>query len=330
MLIISIILILLVSFVFTSLAHKLHFSEVIGLIFSGLLISFYFKSFFNPDFFNIIESFSYMGLFFLMFISGLEVSLKMIIQEEYDALVISFFSFISSFLLAFFVFRILLEFSFVGSAIIGICLGITAEATKVKALLELKKIKSKIGSILIGAGIINDFIGVFLLSIITYFFTHNFSSKEIFVLLGTLGFFSLGVFVRHHIKRNDQRILLFEKLLQRLIIPFFFVNLGVSFVISQVNWSMLVLLIFVCIVGQLIGSFASHPITKLRPRQLFLIGMGMNSKGAVEMVIAFIALELALISESVYSTLIVSSLILTIGFQFFIFGIVKKYPNIMD
>jgi Kef-type K+ transport system membrane component KefB len=61
---------------------------------------------------------------------------------------------------------IMLEFSLTTSFILGVALSITAEGTNLAILLQLKKLKSRVGSIIISAGMLNDIFGVIALSFI--------------------------------------------------------------------------------------------------------------------------------------------------------------------
>jgi Kef-type K+ transport system membrane component KefB len=60
------------------------------------------------------------------------------------------------------------------------------------------------------------------------------------------------------------------------------------------------------------------------------MGWAMNSRGALEIGLAIIALRVGLIEVDLYSSLIVMALITTLIFPFIINYKVRKYPKIMD
>ena len=60
----------------------------------------------------------------------------------------------------------------------GIAISITAEATKARVLLELKKLRTRIGSAMMGAGIIDDILGLVLFIIVTALFKKVYLKDE--------------------------------------------------------------------------------------------------------------------------------------------------------
>jgi Kef-type K+ transport system membrane component KefB len=69
---------------------------------------------------------------------------------------------------------------------------------------------------------------------------------------------------------------------------------------------------------------------KLSFRQLYLIGWGMNSRGAVELVIALLALNYGLLTQEVFSALVAMAIITTLVFPFVLQREIKKNPSAMD
>lgn len=329
---ISLTIILIVSFLFGRVAEKFHFSKEIGMIIAGLILSLPFlKESVIAGNENIISNLSHIGLFALMFLAGFEVSWRMLIKEKEEAVAITFFTVVVSLLLGFFVF-VALGFSYEASLIMGVCFGITAEATKARALIQLKKLKTKIGALMLGAGIINDIVGVLALLIISYVFASHIAINELFILFGVLVSFLLGIFVHYYFDRYNAKIKIIESLLLIFIVPLFFINLGLSFNLNslKVDFSILFIVLVVSTAGQLLGTFLSKPISKLKFKQLFLVGWGMNSKGVVELAIAFVAFQAGILPVNLYSALVVTALVSTILFQIIIFKMVRKYPGIMN
>ena len=56
----------------------------------------------------------------------------------------------------------------------------------------------------------------------------------------------------------------------------------------------------------------------------------MNSKGLVELAIAYLAFQLGLLPISLYSALVVTAVVTTLVFQVVIFSMIKNNPGIMD
>lgn len=98
-------------------------------------------------------------------------------------------------------------------------MSITAEATKAKVLFELGKLKTRLGSTMIGAGIIDDIFGLIVFSMLM-FFVGIFEFREHLILVGVLFSFILGLLVqkfarKHHLTKK------LELFLNTFLVPFF-------------------------------------------------------------------------------------------------------------
>ena len=331
MLIITLIICLLASFLFTFLAKKLNISVVVGLIVSGLILgSPLVKSILlepNTDFILKLADF---GFFTLMFLAGMEISWCLLYKERKEAAAVAFFAAFIPFLLGFSIF-LALDFSLFTSLSVGISMAITAEATKARILLELNKLNTQVGSLMMGAGIIDDILGLSLFALVSYLFTGNFATKEFINTMAAISAFFLGILVHKFIGREKPLITYIEKLLLLFLVPFFFIGMGIHFSFQSLvlDPRLLIVIIIIAIVGKIAGSLSAKPFTGLSWKQLYLVGWGMNSRGAVELAVAFLALRARLVSVHVYSSLVIMALTTTIIFPFVFRRTVKKDPEIM-
>lgn len=332
-LILSLVILLAICTVTTLIAKNIKVSTVIGLIVTGIIIGTEpLQSIFIGSHKETILTLGNVGLLFLMFTAGLEVSWSLLYKERKDSFIVATFGAFTPFLLGTGIF-VLLDFPLEAALSIGVCISITAEATKARVLLELKKLKTKVGSLMMGAGIVDDIMGVTLFLAVIYLTTHNFSAKEPLMLTLTLGAFFLGIIVHHLMGREHTLIAGMEDISLYLFVPFFFIAMGIHFSFSSltINPIFLILIITVAVFGKLFGTMATRPfITDLKLRQLFLIGWGMNSRGAVELAIAYIAFSLGLISAPIYSSLVIMALVTTLSFPIIVKSIIRKDPQIMD
>ncbi len=92
---------------------------------------------------------------------------------------------------------------------------------------------------------------------------------------------------------------------------------------------LLIVIVIVAIAGKIAGSLSAKPFTGLSWGQLYLVGWGMNSRGAVELAIAYLSLRAGLVNAHVYSSLVMMALTTTIIFPFIFRSMVKKDPQIM-
>lgn len=330
-LIITIIFVLITAYIIIKLGSKIKIPSVVSLILLGFVLDLPFlKSIFIEPNTQFIFNFGDIALICLMFLAGLESSWKIMYSEKKDALVIAVFASFIPFLLGFGVFKIL-GFSLLISIIIGICMSITAEATKARVLLDLRKLRTRVGAAMMGAGIIDDIMGLSFFILITYLLKVVYL-KEDLLIAGAVIFFFIGILVQINIGRENIIVRNSEKLLFLLVVPFFFVSVGLHFDMNSLvlNPLILVIMIIIAIAGKLIGTFLTKPFTKFSWNQLHLIGWAMNSRGAVEMALALIAFRSNLIPIEIYSSLVVMALFTTLIFPFIITIMIKRNPKIMD
>ncbi len=113
--------------------------------------------------------------------------------------------------------------------LLSIMMGVTAEASKAKKLMELKKIKTKLGTIILGAGIIDDIIAMVLFTAVCCFFVGIVALEESLLLTVAVCTFFTGVFVHRFIGRKYLIIKFMERFMLLFIIPFFFCGQGNPF-----------------------------------------------------------------------------------------------------
>jgi Kef-type K+ transport system membrane component KefB len=116
------------------------------------------------------------------------------------------------------------------------------------------------------------------------------------------------------------------------VVPFFFMNIGLNFDYSYLtgNILLIVLTVIIAFSGKIVGTIVVKPLSQLSVRQLYLIGWGMNSRGAVELVIALLALRHGLIAQEIFSALVVMAIVTTLVFPFVLQREIRKNPEAMD
>jgi Kef-type K+ transport system membrane component KefB len=117
-----------------------------------------------------------------------------------------------------------------------------------------------------------------------------------------------------------------------LIIPFFFINIGMHFNFESIisHPSLLLYVLAVAVAGKMIGTIIVTPLTTLNLKQTTLIGWGMNSRGAIELIIAEIARVNNIIPIEIYSAIVVMAVVTTLMFPFALKYYLRRYPGIMD
>ncbi|MBN2014192.1 MAG: cation:proton antiporter [Candidatus Altiarchaeota archaeon] len=165
--------------------------------------------------------------------------------------------------------------------------------------------------------------------------------SQFFGLETILGALIAGIIMQTSVKdtKEEERIINTLKIVSlSLIVPFFFISIGLYFDPTSLfrTYALILSVLVISILGKLVGSLVSKPFTDLSYRQLYLIGWGLNSRGAIEIVIASVALPL-LIEEmgvkyatDIFSVIITMAIVTTFIFPFFMRREIGKYPKIMD
>jgi len=336
---------LMISMGLSELFHRMHYPRVIGQIFAGIILAIPFinKLIIVGNNANIIAALAEFGIVFLLFLTGLQVNLKDLKKYSKNEFIIATFGAIIPFLLGFSVMKAL-GYSTNTCLVLGACLSITAPGTTLKLLMELKKIKSKVSEIIIGAAIIDDIFAIIFLTLISIIASTDtpkklmmlpieiilfvvsifiifkiipplmksivaersevaeFTTAIIIALLITvfativglgpiLGAFMAGIVMQISFKDKKEENKIVEHLTLLtfgLIIPFFFIHLGLNLNLTAIiKYPVIVALIMIIAIGgKMLGSVLVVFFSKLKLAQAKIIGWEMNSRGAIELAIA--------------------------------------------
>ncbi|MFW5977438.1 MAG: cation:proton antiporter, partial [Candidatus Nanoarchaeia archaeon] len=289
--------------------------RTLGLLITSVIFGLsLFQSFVAHNQINHIVLLGNIGLLALLFVAGLEASWKNLLGEGKDELLLGFFGWIVP-LFAGFGFSLLLGFSLIESLVVGICLSITAEATKAGVLLELGKIKTRVASALLGAGVLDDLFGLISFALMMLVSKTVSFSEHIHIVLVII-MFMLGVLVNKKDWIPETKLLQLKNVVFLFLVPFFFVSVGLHLQLDGLTFPfhIFITLLTVAIGGKIMGALITKPWLSFSKKQLILIGWGMNSRGAVELALALIAFQTGLISMGLYSVLVTVALITTVIF----------------
>ncbi len=193
----SIAIIIITAKGFGLIARKLKAPQVVGEIIAGLILGPSLLKWVEPS--DFISGVAEIGVILLMFSAGLETNLTQLKKTGAKATLIAcsgvFVPLIGGTLLYFCFY----DFAPVGSeeffkaVFIGTILTATSVSITVQALKELGKLTDEVGTTIMSAAIIDDVIGILVLTIVISF--RDPSSKIGDVVLRTVGFFILAIIV---------------------------------------------------------------------------------------------------------------------------------------
>ncbi|MFP3985407.1 MAG: cation:proton antiporter [Candidatus Bathyarchaeia archaeon] len=163
-------IILIVAFTFGKLFRRVGLPQVVGQIIAGLLFGipiFENLLFSDTTVLPIIEFLATLGILLLLFLAGLEIDIGKIKETSGDSILISISSALIPFLLGFFFITVFFpEYGFLTALIFGGALMVTSEGTKVKVLMDLNSLNSRLGAVMLAAGAIDDVFEVLFLSLV--------------------------------------------------------------------------------------------------------------------------------------------------------------------
>lgn len=181
--------------VFGLVAQKLKAPQVVGEIISGLLI--------GPCVFNVVKQSDYLsllaeiGVIMIMFSAGLETNLKELLKSGPKALAIAVVGVIIPLCGGTLLYSCFYGFEAIGSdgfykaVFIGTILTATSVGITVQTLKELGHIKEHIGTLITSAAIIDDVIGIIVLTFVIGFKSPD--SKPLSVVIHTVLFFIFSI-----------------------------------------------------------------------------------------------------------------------------------------
>ncbi len=107
--------------------------------------------------------------------------------------------------------------------------------------------------------------------------------------------------------------------------PVFFVSAGfhISLTAVAANWELLALVVVLATVGKIIGTTLFYLPSGHGWREGLTVGAGMNGRGAVEVIVAEIGLAMGLISQEVFSILVVMAFLTTLSVPFMLTWMVR-------
>ncbi|WIV11731.1 cation:proton antiporter [Proteiniborus sp. MB09-C3] len=172
------------------ISRKLNQPAVLGQLIFGILI--------GPSLFKLVEpteTFTHLadlGVVLLMFIAGLETDIDEMIEAGKASFSIAVGGVIVPIILgmgASILFKINIEESF----FIGVILAATSVSITVETLREINKLKTKQGITILSAAVIDDVIGIILLSLVSGFINPSEGQNIVLVIAKLLGFFILAM-----------------------------------------------------------------------------------------------------------------------------------------
>jgi Kef-type K+ transport system membrane component KefB len=395
---ISLVIILLTARLLAELAKKFQVPPVIGELLAGILLG---PSLLGwVDLTPVIKLLAEIGIILLLFEVGLETDVMRLVRVGFKSIVVAVAGFIFPFLFGFLLSYLVFEFSLLTSLFIGGTLTATSIGITVKVLGDLNLQQSEEGRIVLGAGVMDDVLGVVLLAllydfslggsvsllnaggifafIILFLLIAPISAKLLSLVIERfhkvrkvpgwlptaiislvmffawlahivgapefLGGFAAGLalskyfFFPFHQQKfadvSDFNQKVHEQItpIIRLFTPIFFVVVGLSINLKEIDWGSSFIWIFsltlfvLAVLGKLAGGWLTYGPWVRR----WCIGLAMIPRGEVGLVFAELGLETKILNHDIYAGLVFVIALTTLLPPFVLKWVYKHYGERLE
>jgi Kef-type K+ transport system membrane component KefB len=387
-------LLLLITRIFGELADRIGQPPLVGELIAGIILGLSVQFFSEPlsalsdlheD--RVFIAITDLGIFFLMLMGGIEMRPREIIKSSAESFLVALSAMVLPLILGFVTAWFFLpdsKYRIAQALFVGTALAITAVPVTIRVLLDLGKLDSRVGRLIVTSAVFDDVLSLILLAVLTAFIKTGELPEgiEILFLVGkillflvisiTIGLYLLprmGKLVKHYIITDEFELsfliiigmgfsVLAEILGMHFIMgafvaglffvrrtinpkiyedvkgkisgittgflaPFFFASIGLhldlqAFVAVPL---FLILLIVVAFIGKFIGAAVPCLLVGFTRREAVATGVALSARGAVELIIADIALRAGLFShpeasgtlvEYLFSVIVIVAIVTTV------------------
>ncbi len=362
------------SYILAWLMEKIGMPRIFGHMIVGMLLTLPpMNKVFVSGSLGLFKELSQLGLVFLLYYIGLNFNVKQLLEQSKETIVVSITSAIVPFLLGYFT-ALSFGYDYKTALVVGATMSVTAEAVSGAILQEMNMLKTRIGKLIISAGLFDDIFEILILILVAtvvkpgtsnaanvvldlvifagalyimrFFFMPMilkmlgkhpsrgdlFTASFIIVLAMAViaGWLSVGSavgallagvilntgmsYTRKRRKQENRIADYVEAITFGFLEPLFFIWIGMNIKFEIIKTMPLVTFsfIFVASVGKIIGGLAAEFFLGKRWRHGLIIGIGMNARGVMEIVAAEIARRNNIITQEIYSAIVMVAIATTI------------------
>ncbi len=182
----NIVIILLTARLFAELASRIHIPPVVGELLAGVVLGPSLFGWIEPD--EVLNLLAQIGIILLLFEVGLDTDINKLISAGSQSIIVATSGFFLPFLLGYLVSYYMFQLPILVSLFIGGTLTATSIGITVRVLGDLHRKSSHEAQIVLGAAVIDDVLGVVLLSLLYEFSTRGginlINSSKILIFIG--------------------------------------------------------------------------------------------------------------------------------------------------
>jgi len=150
--------------------------------------------------------------------------------------------------------------------------------------------------------------GLLSISMVLCFFASAFT--EYIGIHAIFGAFIIGIALGDSIHMPERAKEIVHQFVNNIFAPLFFVSIGlrVNFY-ENFNLTLILFILVLAFVGKITGGFLGARMGKLNVFQSLAVGFGMNTHGTLEIILGTIALNVGLIDEEIFVSIVVMVII---------------------
>ena len=142
-----------------------------------------------------------------------------------------------------------------------------------------------------------------------------------------LGAFAAGLVVRQTPRLRPGSIETLEAFVLSSLAPIFFAFVGLRVDLwTLTGWTMPLVVLSVAVAGKVVGCYAGGRLGGLSHWESLALGFGMNARGAMGLVVALIGLSLGLLTEALYSTVVLMAVVTSLMAPLLIRWVAPRLP----
>jgi Kef-type K+ transport system membrane component KefB len=304
------------------------------------------QTLFPQESFGLLNLIGQLGLIFYMFLVGMTLNVEHLREQSKVAFVSSLASiavpFLSGFALAMALYRKVPLALF-----LAVCMSVTAFPVLARILDETGLRETRLGAVAIACAAFGDVIAWLMLAAVVAFNSalttlgllavyvvamlivrwvwkrHDLATALIFAIASSIatdwigvhalfGAFFAGAIIRKTPAFVEETRRVVEPLTMILFLPVFFAFTGLRTQV-QLAWGVeAVLILLVAVAGKWIGAMLAARSAGMPTREASALGILMNSRGLVELVILSIGFDLKILSPAIYSMMVMMALVTTL------------------
>ena len=124
------------------------------------------------------------------------------------------------------------------------------------------------------------------------------------------GAFAMGLLVRQVPRVRESSLHALEVFVLAALSPIFFAFVGLKVDLwALTGWLLPLVVIGTAVVGKLVGCYTGARLAGVSHWESLAIGFGMNARGAMELIVALIGLSLGLLTQEMYSTIVLVAVV---------------------